>query len=615
LSASGGGIYNAGTLTVTNSNIDQNSAGSGGGIYNAGTLTVTNSTIGNYNVGFIFNGNDGGGIYNAGTLTITNSTLNNNNGGGIYNAGMLTVTNSTIDNNYGDGIYSAGTLAVTNSTIDNNEGVGIYNAGTYTLTVTNSTIDNNENSYYELSYGGGIYNAGTLTVTNSNIDQNSGDYGGGGIFNDGTATVTNSNIDQNSGGSGGGIANDYGGTLTVTNSTIAYNSSGSGGGISNDGTLTVTNSTIAYNSSGSGGGIDSGYTLTVTNSTIAYNSAGSGGGIYSENTLTVTNSTIAYNSAESPGSGGGLVALDNLYVVSTLDNTIVALNTSGSSATPDDIAGIGNLSLAGAYNLIGTGGSGGLTNTNGNQVGVADPDLGPLAYYGGPTQTIALLTGSPAIDAGSNALAVDPSTGQPLTTDQRGPGFLRIVNGTVDIGAYEFLPATSDTVAVTWGTQTAPLQTAADGLRLLPQGRTTDLPWLGIDSYQVTLSQAQTLTPADVTVSSAIGVNYGPVTVSGSGTSYTITLAQPINAADRVTITIVNPGVSMFNRRLDVLPGDVNDDGEVNVQDMVAIRNQMLGLGGAVPTIFGDINGDGTVDINDYTAVRELIGTTLPRIT
>ena len=99
-----------------------------------------------------------------------------------------------------------------------------------------------------------------------------------------------------------------------------------------------------------------------------------------------------------------------------------------------------NLSLAGAYNLIGTGGSGGLTNTNGNQVGVVDPDLGPLAYYGGPTQTIALLPGSPAIDAGSNALAVDPSTGQPLTTDQRGPGFVRIYNGTVDIGAYEFSP-------------------------------------------------------------------------------------------------------------------------------------------------------------------------------
>ena len=103
------------------------------------------------------------------------------------------------------------------------------------------------------------------------------------------------------------------------------------------------------------------------------------------------------------------------------------------------------MSSTSAYNLIGTGGSGGLVNgTNGNQVGVADPGLDPngLQNNGGPTQTIALLPGSPAIDAGSNALAVDPTTGQPLTTDQRGTGYPRIVNGTVDIGAFEFQSAT-----------------------------------------------------------------------------------------------------------------------------------------------------------------------------
>ena len=361
-------------------------------------------------------------------------------------------------------------------------------------------------------------------------------------------------------------------------------------------------------------------TLRVANSTIANNSAigtdlsnGYSGIANSSGTVTVTNSTIAYNVADF---GGGLAVLGT----ATLYNTIVALNTgSGKGAPAVDISvddGYGTVSTSSAYNLIGTGGSGGLTNgVNGNQVGVADPGLGPLAYYGGPTQTIALLPGSPAIDAGSNALAVDPSTGQPLTTDQRGTGFVRIFNGTVDIGAYEFLPAVNRAVAVDWETQTAMLQTAADGLRLLPAGRNTDLPWLGINRFQITLSQAQTLTPADVTVSSAIGVNYGPVTVSGSGTSYTITLAQPINAADRVTITIVNPGVSMFNRRLDVLPGDFNDDGVVNSQDMVGIRNEMLGFAGAVPTIFGDINGDGVVDIKDYNAVRERIGTTLPPIT
>ena len=82
-----------------------------------------------------------------------------------------------------------------------------------------------------------------------------------------------------------------------------------------------------------------------------------------------------------------------------------------------------------------------------------------------------------------------------------------------------------------------------------------------------------------------------------------------------MTITIGNDLIAPFTRRLEVLPGDVNDDGVVNVQDMVAIRNQMLGILGAVPTIFGDIHGDGRVDILDYIAVRKLIGTTLPRIT
>ena len=147
------------------------------------------------------------------------------------------------------------------------------------------------------------------------------------------------------------------------------------------------------------------------------------------------NSTIADNDVASPGAGGGL---DVVAGTVTLNNSIFALNTNGIGigAAADDITG--TVSLASAYNLIGTGGSGGLVNgVNGNLVGIANPGLDPngLQDNGGPTQTIALLTTSPAIDAGSNALAVDPSTGQPLAYDQRGPGYPRIVNGTVDIGS------------------------------------------------------------------------------------------------------------------------------------------------------------------------------------
>src|ERR1051326_2605094 len=111
----------------------------------------------------------------------------------------------------------------------------------------------------------------------------------------------------------------------------------------------------------------------------------------------------------------------------TLRNTIVAGNTR--SGTPDDINGTVNDSSS--FNLVGTGGA--LSNgVNGNQVGVTNPLLGALANNGGPTLTHALLAGSPAINTGSNALALDPN-GSPLITDQRGAGFTRISGGTVDI--------------------------------------------------------------------------------------------------------------------------------------------------------------------------------------
>jgi hypothetical protein len=151
--------------------------------------------------------------------------------------------------------------------------------------------------------------------------------------------------------------------------------------------------------------------------------------------MTVISSTIADNHVGSGGAGGLDVVPQFPGTTTTLDNTIVALNTTGSGSTPSDIAGTGTVTSSSAYNLIGTGGSGGLTNgVNGNQVGVANPGLGALANNGGPTQTMALLAGSPALDAGSGAATTD--------TDQRG-----VPRGSVlDIGAYQ-ATATQLTVA------------------------------------------------------------------------------------------------------------------------------------------------------------------------
>jgi hypothetical protein len=126
--------------------------------------------------------------------------------------------------------------------------------------------------------------------------------------------------------------------------------------------------------------------------------------------------------------------------VPVLHNTLIAGNFRGATGTArDDV--YGPLNPAGDYNLIGDGsGMTGLSNgVNGNLVGnyaaPLDPLLGPLQDNGGPTQTMALLPGSPAIDAGNNAYATE--------WDQRGEGFPRVVgildpdNPVIDIGAFE----------------------------------------------------------------------------------------------------------------------------------------------------------------------------------
>ena len=131
--------------------------------------------------------------------------------------------------------------------------------------------------------------------------------------------------------------------------------------------------------------------------------------------VTVTNNRTTAND------GGGLA--QSSTGTARLENTIIAGNFKGASpgTTASDISG----EVSGGYNLIGTGGSGGLFNgLTDNQVGVADARLGPLANNGGPTQTHALLSDSPALDVGGITVA---NAG--LTTDQRGIGFARIVDG------------------------------------------------------------------------------------------------------------------------------------------------------------------------------------------
>jgi hypothetical protein len=432
-SATGAGVYaTGGSLDISDSMVASNRAT--GGLGGDGELTSTRS--GSCVPGGAGGTAQGGGLYvNGSSLTIATSTMASNQGtggfkgfcadydaggvgqgGGLYNAGTLTVTSSTLSGNsavYGGGIANYGTLTVSNSTLSGNSasgyggrGGGIYSGGT--LTVSNSTLSGNTASgLYFSGQGGGIYNGGTLTVSDSTLSGNSADYGGGGIDNGGTLTVSNSTLSGNSADYGGGIYNNTYGTLTVSNSTLSGNSA-----------------------AGFGGGIDDYFgTLTVSNSTLSGNFAGYGGGIFNQSILvTLTNVTLTANRANS---GGGLYVNAGSPL---LHNTLIAGNVRGATGTTrDDVHG--HLNASGDYNLIGdgTGMTGLINGVNGNLVGSAaapiDPLLGPLQDNGEPTQTHALLPGSPAIDAGNNAYAT--------AWDQRGPGYPRIGNGVIDIGAFE----------------------------------------------------------------------------------------------------------------------------------------------------------------------------------
>jgi hypothetical protein len=264
--------------------------------------------------------------------------------------------------------------------------------------------------------GGGIYNCfGRLTVIDSIITGNR-IHGGNGIF-----------------GYGGGIYNCPSSTLTLINTTISENSADVGGAICNGGALMIINSTFTGNVAHGqkGGGIANYGFLSITNSTFSGNSSGSsglaggilnGGLFQSAGTILINNSTFSGNTA-GEGKGGGIFNVKGSMVF--VHNSIVANNTGGNCH--------GTLTSSG-YNLSSDSScsfdsAGDLNNT--------DPQLGPLENNGGPTDTMALLPGSPAIDAG-NPTGCRDGRGPLLKTDQRGePRPNREDKSGCDIGAYE----------------------------------------------------------------------------------------------------------------------------------------------------------------------------------
>ena len=340
----------------------------------------------------------------------------------------------------------SGAISLASALPDLNSNLSITGPGASILAVQRSVAGGTPNfRIFNIPIGITISISG-LTLSFGRVDND-----GGAIFNSGTLTLTDSVLRNNRADSGGAIMSVGGSTLNISRTSITQNTTigGSAAGILSQGTFTMTDSTVSGNTVSGGLFIGGGSTI-IANCTISSNSGQSGGaGVLvtgAITTATIVNSTITGNRVDPTGItgaiGGGLVRLaGNVH----LRNTIVAGNFRGVGPLADDISG--NVNPSSAFNLIGVGGSGGLTDGgNSNKVGIADPGLDALTNNGGPTETHRLRPNSPAIDAGDNCVinnSCSPSPGSALITDQRGTNFARFfdgdLNGTaqVDIGAYE----------------------------------------------------------------------------------------------------------------------------------------------------------------------------------
>lgn len=294
--------------------------------------------------------------------------------------------------------------------------------GTLTIDGSGQSITISRYDSLQLLVVNGGANLALLNLTISNTIRGdtfpgaSVPYSGGVVDNNGTLTITNSTLTGNNAIFSGGAVNNNHGTLNITNSTISGNSAMYGGGVWNSGgTVTISNSTFSFNNAlgaSGGGGVDNGNgTLTITNSTFSDNAGIGAGAVKHDNgPLTITNSTFSDN----VGIGGGV---NNISGTAILRNTIVANNAGGNCRGTISDGGNNLRWPSSDTSCVGTFG---------------DPKLAALANNGGPTQTMALQSASAAIDAGY------PFFTPPPDYDQRGPGYPRVLNGRIDIGAYEF---------------------------------------------------------------------------------------------------------------------------------------------------------------------------------
>jgi len=350
------------------------------------------------------------------------------------------------------------------------------------------------------------------------------------------------------------------GSLTLDGVTVRHGSDYSGGGILNKGGMLTVNNSVLYANFGEVGGgailINQNSTTSISNSTISGNSGKEGGAIWNWGDLTITNSTLYGNAGIQ---GGGIRNHGSLKYI----HTIIAGSTGG------DCVGFTGIHPDSTHNLVEDGSCALATNFSG------DPKLGPLQDNGGSTLTHALLPGSPAIDAGSEADCPD--------FDQR--GVLRPQGAGCDIGAFEV-----ETMVVT-NTSNDLVGSLREAIGMIPpSGRITFSASLSgqiinLDSTLI-IEKNLTIDGSDLAV---------PITISGNN-AVGVFVIGPFGEATFDSLKIINGdreiGGGIYNLGQltvvnSVLSGNMGDDGggifnqgELTVTNSTISGNAAFGGGG-----------------------------------
>ncbi|MFL5330563.1 MAG: choice-of-anchor Q domain-containing protein [Gemmataceae bacterium] len=420
------------------------------------------------------------------------------------------------------------------------------------------------------------------------------------------------------GGAGGAVLMMGADRLTLINDWLAGNFAYNGGAIGEYPSLTacqltIQNGLLTNNSSTNSGGsvlLQDGMLLSISNSTLANNTATRGGAIcgstLSSGSITIRNSTIFNNSA-SLGAALNFTEAGYSPGILSLESTIVSNDTPAYYAISGPV-GIGWFS---EKTSVIQSCSGAALDLGGNLPIGTDPQLGPLTNNGGVLPTLALLPGSPAIDAGSNPDA--------LIYDQRGTPYLRTNGSKTDMGAYEYeLPPTVTSVPFGTGTSRSlvkqlivtfsePVSFMGSVASAFTVHRTgtngtlgdvalTTSPSSGPAS-SVTITFSGSLTEYGSLVDGLYDVWVDAAQVSGVGGALDGNNDGIAGGSYHLVGTTVNKVYRLF--------GDGDGNATVDQYDFPMLRNAIAG-----PSVVFDFDGSGEVGQADYLAFRERIGMT-----